>query len=111
MDTSVIAIIIIAFLGPLLVYLTRYVVKGRTAAAIEAVVRIGLRIRRLLPARQREHPRREDRAVLLRATVANPCDTYPVARGQDRRGEEEPDRPYFKWLIYFMVGVVFAFVL
>lgn len=110
MDFGIIAIIIIAFLGPLLVYLTRYVVKGRTPTAMR----------------------------LWFVTVATFAVYYLLANGNILDAKIEPfyfallwpipailtfwfvektaltkNSPIllFKWLLYFLASVVFAFVL
>jgi hypothetical protein len=110
MDFGVIGIIIIAFLGPLLVYLTRYVVKGRTPTAMR----------------------------LWFVSVATYVVYYLLANGNVLNATIEPyyfallwpipailtfwliektalakNSPIllFKWLVYFLAGVIFAFVL
>ncbi len=110
MDFGVIAIIIIAFLGPLLVYLTRYVVKGRTPTAMR----------------------------LWFVAVATYAVYYLLANGNILNAKIEPfyfallwpipailtfwfvektalakNSPIllFKWLLYFLASVVFAFIL
>jgi hypothetical protein len=109
MDFGVIGIIIIAFLGPLLVYLTRYVVKGRTPTAMR----------------------------LWFVAVATYVVYYLLASGNILDAKIEPyyfallwpipailtfwlvektalakNSPIllFKWLVYFLAGIVFAFV-
>jgi hypothetical protein len=110
MDFGVIAIIVIAFLGPLLVYLTRYVVKGRTPTAMR----------------------------LWFVTVATYAVYYLLANGNILNAKIEPfyfallwpipailifwliektalakNSPIllFKPLLYFLASVVFAFIL
>jgi hypothetical protein len=110
MDFGIIAIIIIAFLGPLLVYLTRYVVKGRTPTAMR----------------------------LWFVAVATYVVYYLLANGSILDAKIEPyyfallwpipailifwliertalakNSPIllFKWLLYFLASVVFAFVI
>ena len=109
MDIGVIGIILIAFLGPLLVYLTRYVVKGRTPTAMRLwfvsvcayVVYYLLANGSILDAKIEPYyfaPLWPIPAILTFWLV----EKTGVAK--------ESPIVLFKWMIYFMAGVFFAFL-
>jgi hypothetical protein len=107
-DTSVIAIIILAFLGPLLVYLTRYVIKGRTAAASRLwfVSVCAYVVYYLLASGNILDARIEPYYFALLWPIPAILTLWLV----DKIAAAESPVPYFKWLIYFMAGIVFAFL-
>ncbi|MGA9140265.1 MAG: hypothetical protein WBZ29_08575 [Methanocella sp.] len=109
MDTSVIAIIIIAFIGPLLVYLTRYADKGRTAAASRLwfVSVCAYVVYYLLASGNILEAKIEPYYFALLWPIPAILTLWLV----DKIVAAESPIPYYKWLIYFMVGVVFAFVI
>ncbi len=108
MDTSVIAIIILAFLGPLLVYLTRYVIKGRTAAASRLwfVSVCAYVVYYLLASGNILDAKIEPYYFALLWPIPAILTLWLV----DKIAAAESPVPYFKWLIYFMAGIVFAFL-
>ncbi len=108
MDTSVIAIIILAFLGPLLVYLTKYVIKGRTAAASRLwfVSVCAYVVYYLLASGNILDAKIEPYYFALLWPIPAILTLWLV----DKIAAAESPVPYFKWLIYFMAGIVFAFL-
>ncbi|OPY28491.1 MAG: hypothetical protein A4E28_01488 [Methanocella sp. PtaU1.Bin125] len=108
MDTSVIFIIIIAAIGPLLVYLTRYVDKGRTAAASRLwfVSVCAYVVYYLLASGDVLDARIEPYYFALLWPIPAILALWLV----DRIAAAESPVPYFKWIIYFMVGLIFAFL-
>lgn len=108
MDISVIAIIIIAAIGPLLVYLTRYVDKGRTAAASRLwfVSVCAYVVYYLLASGDVLDARIEPYYFALLWPIPAILALWLV----DRIAAAESPVPYFKWIIYFMIGVIFAFL-
>jgi hypothetical protein len=107
-DTSVIAIIILAFLGPLLVYLTRYVIKGRTAAASRLwfVSVCAYVVYYLLASGNILDAKIEPYYFALLWPIPAILTLWLV----DKIAAAESPVPYFKWHIYFMAGVIFAFL-
>jgi len=107
-DTSVIVIIILSFLGPLLVYLTRYVIKGRTAAASRLwfVSVCAYVVYYLLASGNILDAKIEPYYFALLWPIPAILTLWLV----DKIAAAESPVPYFKWLIYFMAGVIFAFI-
>jgi uncharacterized membrane protein YgcG len=107
-DTSIIVIIIIAFIGPLLVYLTRYADKGRTAAASRLwfVSVCAYVVYYLLASGNVLEAKIEPYYFALLWPIPAILTLWLV----DKIVAAESPIPYYKWLIYFVVGVVFAFV-
>jgi hypothetical protein len=107
-DTSVIVIIILACLGPLLVYLTRYVVKGRTAAASRLwfVSVCAYVVYYLLANGNILEAKIEPYYFALLWPIPAILTLWLV----DKIAAAESPVPYFKYIIYFMAGTLFAFI-
>lgn len=109
MDLEVLGIIIIAFLGPLLIYLTRYVLKGKTVVAsrIWFVSFCTFVIYYWLA-----------KGYFISTTI-EPfyfALLWPIAAiltywFSEKAGGRDSPIPYFRWMIYFIAGILFAFVL
>lgn len=109
MDFGVIGIILIAFLGPLLVYLTRYVVKGRTPTAMRLwfvsvciyVVYYLLASGNVLDAKI------EPYYFALLWPIPAILTFWLIER--TATAKQSPIL-LFKWIVYFLAGVLFAFI-
>jgi hypothetical protein len=109
-EIGVIGIIIIAFLGPLLVYLTRYVVKGRTPTAMRLwfvsvctyVVYYLLASGNILDAKI------EPYYFALLWPIPAILTFWLVEKTS--MAKESPI-VLFKWMIYFLAGVLFSFII
>ena len=109
MDNGVIGMIIIAFLGPILVYLTRYVLKGRAAVASRLwFVSFCSYVVFYFLARDNY--------------ISTPIESFYFALLwpipailafwlTERIGGKQSPIPYFRWTVYFLAGLVFALVL
>jgi hypothetical protein len=108
-DFGEIAIILIAFIGPLLVYLTRKVVKGRTPTAMRLwFVSVCSYVVYYLLAN----------GAFLDAKIAPyyfallwPIPAILTFWVVERTAAAKQSPVIFKWTAYFLVGVVFAFLL
>lgn len=111
MEIGVIVIILIGLLGPLLIYLTRKVVKGRTSTAMRLwFVSIGTYLIYYLLAN----------GVVLDAKIAPYYFTllWPIPAiltfwflEKTAASVQQSPIHFFKWIAYFLVGVVYSFVL
>ncbi|HEY3273701.1 MAG TPA: hypothetical protein VGJ92_08070 [Methanocella sp.] len=110
MEIGVIGIIIIAFLGPLLVYLTRYVVKGRTPTAMRLwFVSVCTYVVYYLLANEN----------ILDATIEPYYFAllWPIPAiltfwlvEKTSMAKESPNA-LFKWILYFIAGVISALII
>ena len=109
MDNGVIGIIIIAFLGPILVYLTRYVLKGRRAAASRLwfVAFCTYVVYYFLAQGYFINTRTEPFYFALLWPIPAVLAFWLVERTASRQSPI----PLYRWMIYFLIGVVFAFLL
>jgi hypothetical protein len=109
-DIGVIGIILIAFLGPLLVYLTRYVVKGRTPTAMRLwfvsvstyVVYYLLASGNVLDAKI------EPYYFALLWPIPAILTFWLIER--TAASAKQNSIPLFKWVGYFLAGVIFTFI-
>jgi hypothetical protein len=108
-DLSIISIIIIAFIGPLLVYLTRYVVKGRTPTAMRLwfVSVCTYVVYYLLASENVLDAKIEPYYFALLWPIPAILTFWLVERTS--LVKESPVM-LFKWTLFFLVGVVFAFL-
>jgi hypothetical protein len=109
-DIGVIGIILIAFLGPLLVYLTRYVVKGRTPTAMRLwfVSVCTYVVFYLLASGNVLDAKIEPYYFALLWPIPAILTFWLVER---TAAAKESPLLLFKWMIYFMAGVLFVLIL
>lgn len=109
MDTGIIAIIAFAFLGPVLVFLTRYVLKGRTAAASRLwflsfctyVVYYYLA----------QSYFDTGSSILFYLALLWPIPAILAFWFAERTSTRQSPIFAYRWMVYFLAGVVFAFLL
>jgi hypothetical protein len=108
-DLSIIVIILLAFLGPLLVYLTRYVVKGRTPTAMRLwfVSVCAYVVYYLLASGTIIDAKIEPYYFALLWPIPAILTFWLVER---TAAAKNSPILLFKWIIYFLAGVLFAFL-